>query len=770
VTQIPSLPVLDVYLAFNPTYSGTTLVESLTQALPSSGSSNSYWTNVSKFNREFDTTSGRQHFLDRVEAGTLDITFDNRTGYFFNGAAPSGIVDGNSSGYVIQPRMPIAITGTWSGTTYNLFAGIIDSIQEKVADEVNVDLAVQASDLLKYLSLCYMTRQAFWPSYANSTSTNAWFRVGSPVLAIVTSGVGSGTSTTYQAQNSFAVGDNVTISGLGITSGQPLNQANVVITSCNAMEFTVTNNVSRTGDSSGSGSAYRSIIIDQLGGTSGNYLGTVSWPTYGAMIYDPDTCVDLTNGSSDSTGYIRLPAFSAQGGLDFWVLGLELGDSIIASGMSTTGGSLVLGCLASGLFAIEVASTTYTSSVQINDGYWHHIGAIGNSSGVLHGYVDGQYFSMGSNTHWSAGSNLIIGSSASSLVGGCAAYVDEVVISNTSSLSTLATEVQNRYRAGSLLQLGFPVTPSNNAITSLYTGGIVSSGDRIAEILCLAGFGTVSGGTISAPSGITLISDLYYVNDGSAWSAGSGNGFVGTQPWYWDTPVTTSTALDLIGQITDTDIGSFFQKPNGTLNFFNQSYYGTWAWTPSTSSGTWTVNTYTPSGDHVWTDDNSGYAYQGTSLQVVRDDADIWTMVQVTPQAGTEQIYENTSGEARWGYSTLTKTATVHTSLTLALSTATFLGYLFQSPLPRVAQVTLTSKTVQGGTVGGQMTAILGAGLGDVVEFKRTSPNASTSGTYPSVKAQIAANMVIESVDFKFSASDGELKAVYQLDPYPVRS
>ena len=37
MATIPSLPTIDVYFAFNPTYSGTTLVESTTQALPASG-------------------------------------------------------------------------------------------------------------------------------------------------------------------------------------------------------------------------------------------------------------------------------------------------------------------------------------------------------------------------------------------------------------------------------------------------------------------------------------------------------------------------------------------------------------------------------------------------------------------------------------------------------------------------------------------------------------------------------------------------------------
>jgi len=748
MTQIPYLPVFDVYMAFNPTYSGATLFAAPQQALPASGASNSYWTNVSAYLRDFTTNSGKQHYLDRVEAGTLRATFNGRTGFFFNGAAPSGGVDGNGTGYVIQPRLPIAITATWSSTTYPVFWGVIDNVQEQVTNQVDVDLLVDASDLTKYLSLCYMTRQSFWPTYAQSTSAQAWYRMGTPSLATVTNAVGGGTTVTYTAQNTFTAGQNVTVTGLGTGSGSSLNLNNVVIASASASQFTVTN--STVGQSSGTGTAYRTIITDQMGGTSGNYLGAVSWPTYGAMIYDTNSCVDLTNGSSAATGLARFPAFtSSEGGLDFWVLGQNIAGSIIAQGINTGSNYILLECTSSGLYQISVAGTLYTSSVQINDGYWHHVGIVDNGSGTLQGYVDGAFFSIGSGTHWTAPTNLAIGNT-SPLLGGLNAYVDEVVVSNTSSLSTLQNEIKSRYRAGTLLQLGFPVTSAT-----------VLSGDRIAEVLLLAGFGSIVNGAIVLPS------NFYYINNGSAWVNGtSGNGFVGCEPWYWDSPITESTALDLIGQICDTDIGSFVQSPKGTVNFYNQSFYGTWTWTVSTSSGTWSPNSYSPASDHIWTDDGSGYAYDGPTLQVNRDDADTWTLVKITPQAGVDQIYENSSAEARWGLSTLTKTGTIPTALTYALSAANFLGYLFRSPLPRVSNVELWSETNNGA----YNTAIVGAVLGDVVEFKRTSPNASTGGTYPTQMGRIDQNMVIEAKSLEFVADPGTLRASFTLDPYPVRS
>jgi len=756
MTVIASLPVIDVYLAFDPTVGGATLNTANIQTLPSSGASNSYWTNISSYVRDFDTTSGKQHFLDRVEAGTLQMTVDGRDGFFVNGTV-------NGTGLVAQSRQPIAVTATILAATYPLFWGITDSFQESITDFMNVDFTVSASDLAKQLSLKYMSSTNFWATYAQSTSASNWYRCDSTNTGVITSASGNGTTITYYAFNNFSAGQNVTISGLGISSGKSLNLVNATLATANPSSFTITN--ATVGVSTGTGSAYRTAIADQIGTTPGNYMGIVAFPLHGAMLYDTDGCVDVTNGGTTPTGYIRLGTYTTtRGAIDFWILGQGIGGG--------PGGQRIVTIVQSGTaqVALLINATGFvigsgsdggaaTSTVKIDDGYWHHIGLVADSSGYLHVYADGQFFAFsggGPYTGWTSvtGQNTLIPPGPTSNLNPPPAYFDEIVISDTSSLSTLDDEVRNRYRAGTLLQL-----PTNPAGTQ------VLSGDRIAEILCVAGFGTIVAGAV------VLNANTYYINDGSAWSNGtSGNGFIHVEPWYWDTPVTGSTALDLIGEITDSDVGVFFQKPDGTLNFYNQNFYGTWAWNATTNTGTWTPNSYTPAADHIWTDDNSGYAYVGHSLQVVRDDTDTWTQVKITPQAGIDQIYENVAAEARWGFASLIKSSTVHPTLNLALSTAKFLGHLFRSPLPRVQNVELSSNTVQGGTVGGQLTAILAANNGQVVTFIRTSPNASTSGSYPSVNGQINTLMVIESKKLSFKADPGTLVAAFTLDPYPVRS
>lgn len=748
VTVLPSLPTLDVYVAFNPNEGSTALFSCQGQALPASGASNSYWTNIANGKNvlSFTTNSGKQHYLDRVEPGTMSMVVNNRDGFFTNGSV-------NGSGYVLDSRCPIAVTLTWSGTTYPAFFGLTDQITETIENQNNSTLTIQASDFLKQLSLKYMSSTNFWPTYANSTSAANWYRMDATQTAVVTNATSTSTTATFTAFNSFSTGQNVTITGLAVTSGfTNLNLQNVTIATASASGFTVTGTFISGSTSQGTGSAFRTAILDQIGSNNGNYIGPVSFPIYGAMIYDTDACVDVGNGGPNANAFVRLPNFSGtQGALDFWVLGQGIAGGVLTIVESTGSTQIELLCSATGYLLANVLTVgTVPSTVQINDGFWHHVGLVSNSSGILTLYVDGQFFTgsaLSGLTGWkSAGTNTVIPASIGA--GAPSMYVDEVVVSNTSSLSTLENEVKSRYRAGTLLQL--PTNPTQSSVLS---------GDRIAEVLCIAGFGVITNGAV------VLNSNLYYINNGSAWVNGtSGNGLIDVEPFYWDTPVTTSTALDLIGEITDTDIGNFFQKPDGTFNFFNQNFYGTWSW--SGTSGTWTPNSYTPTGAYVWTDDaTSNYNYE-ISTQVVRDDADTWTMVQITPQAGTMQEYENVSAEERYGYAVLTKASTLHPTLNAALSTANFLGYLFRSPLPRVQSVELNSTNGNGSN----NVAICGTKLGDVINFVRTMPNASTSGTYPAQRGGINTNMIVESIQLDYQADPGILKLACELDPYPIRS
>jgi len=820
---LASLPTLSVQIAFTPTN-----IQSLTQT----------WTDVTPYVRDFTTKLGRQHFLDRVEAGTLNMTVNERTGFFLNGSV-------NGTGYVIQPRLPIKVTATWSGTTYPVFYGLIDSIDEKITDQLNVDLTINATDLVKFLSLRYMASTNFWSQYVNGTSATDWYRFTAPAQVICTSAVNASGTVTYQGINNFSAGQQVFVTGFSGTGdfNTTTGASTVQATGLSPSQFVLSGNIGSTsGNSAGTGSAYLATLANSLNPSNTGYAGygTVAFPPNGAMVYSNDGCLDLANGQKTASGVAVLNGYgSIQGSIDFWVLGQDIAGTLLFSAFTTSAFQIDIKVSAAGYLTVVNHGTsaviTTNTTAPINDGYWHHVGLVNNTSNQLCLYVDGNLTVIGGGAYsgWYTNTDLL-GHPYPLVIGGinywftgtstgalatAPCFIDELVISSNNYL-TLTGEVINRYVAGTLLSKGFPVTANG-----------VLSGDRIAEVLCIAGFGIVTGGQV------VLNSNTYFINDSAtAWVNGaSGNGFIAVEPWYWDSPVTGSTALDLILQICDTDIGSFYQETNGTFSYYNQLYYGYWSWTSSstsltvgtgtqtfvippgvsftpgtnitlsnpvssmigtvttyasgpgsnytltvnitsfTGSGTqstwnissWSPNSYTPTGDHVWTDDTSStYHYYGPSLQVVRDDVDVWTTVKVSPQSGTEQIYENTANESRWGYSTLTKSSTVHTTLSLALSTANFLGNLFKTPLPRVGNVELRSETNNGQN----MTALLNTEFGDVVTFKRNSPNSSTTGSYPDQQGLISTNMVVESISYDFQADPGYLHASFILDPYPIRS
>ena len=153
MTQIASLPAVKVEVAFTPTD-----LLSLTQT----------WTDISLYVRDFGTHGGRQHYLDRIEASTLSMTLDNRTGFFMNGSV-------NGTGAIIGTRLPIRVTATWASVPYTIFWGVIDTIDTSLQDALNSDLYLSASDSLKYLSLRYLYNTALYADLATVSSSSSWY-------------------------------------------------------------------------------------------------------------------------------------------------------------------------------------------------------------------------------------------------------------------------------------------------------------------------------------------------------------------------------------------------------------------------------------------------------------------------------------------------------------------------------------------------------------------------------------------------------------------
>lgn len=86
--------------------------------------------------------------------------------------------------------------------------------------------------------------------------------------ATVTGASGNGTTITYTASNTFAIGDVVTITGLSTTTGSSLNKSNVTVANRSNSNFTVTDSTIGTATATQSGTALQittdfNLVLDQ---------------------------------------------------------------------------------------------------------------------------------------------------------------------------------------------------------------------------------------------------------------------------------------------------------------------------------------------------------------------------------------------------------------------------------------------------------------------------------------------------------------------------
>ena len=380
MTQLASLPVLSVSIAFNP-------------ATPITSATQTTWYDVTAYVKDFTTNSGRQHFLDRIEASTLRMTLDNRNGFFLNGTT-------NGSNAVIRTRLPIkvvagtplvnvtAISGSGTVVTYtasntyttgqkvviqgattagfngvfiiatatstqftvastitgtsstataglasSIFYGFIESVEEQTFDQLNQEILLTASDSTKFLSLLYMNKPQFYGQFVNSTVTTS--------TSSVTIATGSKTFTVPTLASVPATGTAVSITATAAQGVAPIIAVGTVTTGTTSTLLVV--NITNTFISGISAGPYTSWTIsigadmgyyrlnagqttDSVLGNTAKLIGTTVNTSAGALLYSNDTCIDLSDGNvSTNVAYLALPTGIGNsltvGAIDFWILG-----------------------------------------------------------------------------------------------------------------------------------------------------------------------------------------------------------------------------------------------------------------------------------------------------------------------------------------------------------------------------------------------------------------------------------------------------------------
>ena len=609
----------------------------------------------------------------------------------------------SSLGTTITPRVPILVTATYNNYTYAVFNGIIESVDTRLQDQLNSDLMIRATDNLKFLALKYVNNTAFYSTYVPQATFSP---------------------NTTGAVNWYRMNSNTSYNG------------------------TLLDNLT-----------YNATTAP-ASGVNGSSIGNVPLNQPGVLLYENTTCADLTGGTgtTSSTPAGALSLFSTSTSvfaIDFWLMGEGVHGQPITANLSLTSNSsapLDLSVNAQGQVVWNINGTSLTHPTPISDGLWHHIAVRKTTSTTLYLYVDGISVSATvAGTTGSMGlaegtSNLWFGYDGVNYT--LSAYIDEVVGSEIGGESNnnaiLDGQIKARYLAGRLLRKA------------------QNSGDRVAEILVAAGFGSLSISNATFPASVAVNPNNLFID--SSWFGVSAyaytpnsalNGTIWVQGM--TSSVTKNTCQDLILGITDTECGNFHQSPAGMFMFRSRDYPYTVA------------NATTSQGKLSDTSTAGATNYDPRSFDFSRDDVDTWTTVIVQPQNGIEQVY-NTGLGYLYGDSTYTKSGTQNNDLVSAKQTANYLAYIFQSPLPRVTAVEIHSENYKGGGTNAAIYQSLNRCLEDRVTLYYTptgvaspvwSPTASPTRNY--------SDFLIEAITHTFEADPGRWTTSFTLDPYPLR-
>ena len=293
---------------------------------------------ITQWVASISTRMGRQHELDRVESSTLTIKVDGRDGRFspWNTTPYTWnlVGGGTTTTSPLAINNAITVTGTWSGTTYNVFSGYIDLMQPVPTDELEDEVTIQCSDSLKRMSLRRLLDGDIYPDMvtadaSNATATGVLTSSVQPaatsisvtpaltgsvgdVLAIqdgvhsekayIASGWTSGTNpvpliygTKYGHASGKVVNDLGSFGGLTVTSkGQPYGF------------------YYRLNDEAANPAVTKPVVyqaLDTWANGNGQVVGSVAFGQTGSRIYDPDMACDMSNGTGTGAGCIVTPGF-----------------------------------------------------------------------------------------------------------------------------------------------------------------------------------------------------------------------------------------------------------------------------------------------------------------------------------------------------------------------------------------------------------------------------------------------------------------------------
>lgn len=109
------------------------------------------WTDITDDTMSLNIKRGRQHELDRIEAGTAVVTLNNASGNYWRNNTSGAYYIANSSD-VVRPLTPIKIEAVDAGILYPIFYGVTESLEPGWIEErggKSPIMTIQAVDFFK---------------------------------------------------------------------------------------------------------------------------------------------------------------------------------------------------------------------------------------------------------------------------------------------------------------------------------------------------------------------------------------------------------------------------------------------------------------------------------------------------------------------------------------------------------------------------------------------------------------------------------------------
>jgi hypothetical protein len=506
----------------------------------------------------------------------------------------------------------------------------------------------------------------------------------------------------------------------------------------------------RCGDGAGS-----YFVSDSSGnGNTGTLQGGAVMGATGGFLYDANTAMDCTAGTGAGQGgfctidYTTEPPSphnplnsATQSTIEMW---MQWTSSTVPTNFNgTNNGTLCQGTYGSNIFTMSVGgasvaaalgtyvydrvvvqwstpgislTTIASNAADVMDGHWHHVAVVSNA-GLSSLYVDGYVTATTTQTTANL-RNLTVGYSNLAAEGGVIlppfnGYIQDVAFYNTALTST---QILNHYQTGIWFQ------------TAEYGAefGTTAAG-RLNKLLAVVGLP------------VSMLTPVV--------------GFR-TEMYAETNPITTTSALNYIQTMSETEPGLIFQGPDGVLYAYDRQYQY--------------HNPKSTTSLGIFSDDpTSTYYYDGTQLQIVQDDLDVFNDVQVqsgrTTPPGLLQEWGPTQSAAAATSASVYGTRTLQglTSLQFqydadALAVAQNYSKWYNFPLVRVSQIALSS-TASGGN---NLPQMLGRGLYDRVTIKYQGQTGST---------QFVQDALIESITHNIDITNGPTwTTVWALSPYEI--